>query len=428
MTLSPLLLKAPAQHLRQLILIRAGLILLLALAVITSAASDFARLPLAPILTVLGALTLLNAVSLMRVLWGAGIGQREIFWQLAADIVAVGLLAYFTGGATNPFLSYLLVPICIAAAILPSYLTWPLSLSGIGMYGLLLWHYQPLVLLAPPVHIHGAQNLDTGAHLHVVGMWLNFALSALLICFFVARMAATLRRQQEDLNARREEDLRNEQLLAIATQAAGTAHALGTPLSTIKTLIHELSRQPALEAAWGPELKILQQQVGVCGETLAELRHQADWEQLTHPQTTEALSYCRHIIEYWQLLRPDARAEIKLDSKLAAVKVRLHPTVQQAVINVLDNAADAGDEGITVDVSHDQHHLHWLIADRGTGMTRDTHAALGQRPLTTKPEGLGLGLFLTHATLERYGGRVEHRPRPGGGTCTDLALPLETSE
>src|SRR5690606_20684936 len=147
--------------------------------------------------------------------------------------------------------------ICTASAILPGYLAWPLSLGGIALYGLLLVWYQPLHLLAPPVHIPGApHSMETGAHLHVIGMWLNFALSALLVSYFVVRMARAIRWQQDELNTRREDDLRNEQLLAVATQAAGTAHELGTPLASIKTLLHELQQDAALTPLCGRELTI----------------------------------------------------------------------------------------------------------------------------------------------------------------------------
>ncbi len=71
-------------------------------------------------------------------------------------------------------------------------------------------------------------------------MWLSFALAAAVITFFAARMAEELRRQEELRAIRREEGLRDQQLLAVATQAAGAAHELGTPLATMSVLLKEM--------------------------------------------------------------------------------------------------------------------------------------------------------------------------------------------
>ncbi|HEY7884152.1 MAG TPA: ATP-binding protein [Cellvibrionaceae bacterium] len=429
MTYSSISLKAPTQHLKQLILIRSGLILLLSAAVFLAHLTQFARLPLAPILLILAGLTLINGLSLLRIGHYYEVRPPELFMQLAIDIIAVALMAYYTGGATNPFLSYLLVPICIAAAILPGYLAWPLSLGGIGLYGLLLGWYQPLDLLAPPVHIHGAHlSLETGAHLHVIGMWLNFALSALLVSYFVVRMARAIRWQQDELNTRREDDLRNEQLLAVATQAAGTAHELGTPLASIKTLLHELQQDAALPPLCGRELTILQQQVEQCAKILAKLRQRADLQQLTNPAALPVRDYCQQIIEHWQLLRPAINTEVDIDSSVNHQKLRPHTTIEQAIINVLNNAADASAEYLALSVRCSEFHLHWQILDGGVGIDAETRAKLGRTPVTTKSHGLGIGLFLTHASIERYGGQVKLHNRSEGGTCTEIILPLVATD
>jgi two-component system sensor histidine kinase RegB len=64
------------------------------------------------------------------------------------------------------------------------------------------------------------------------------------------------------------------------------------------------------------------------------------------------------------------------------------------------------------------------ILDNGPGITPGLHAKLGKTPVTTKEQGLGLGLFLAFTTVERLGGLVEMKPRISGGTCTTIQLPL----
>ncbi|MCP8897676.1 ATP-binding protein [Gilvimarinus xylanilyticus] len=413
-------LQAPSGHLRQLILIRS--LLIAALTIATIGANRFIELPLAPIVSVILMLTAVNLLSLARLYVRHPVASVEITAQLFVDILAVAALAYFTGGASNPFLSYVLVPVCIAAAVLPGIYAWALSLTAIALYGtLLIWHI-PLQQLAPP---NGGHHHAAEVNSHLIGMWLNFALSALLISYFVVKMATAVRRQQDSLNARREEDLRDEQLLAVATQAAGTAHELGTPLSTIKVLLSDLSRDNRITPLIGDDLSLLRRQINECGEILQRLRQRADIEQLTHPPLTAARDYCHQLIDRWLLLRPDAHAHVNLADSLEGQWVRFHPTIEQSLINVLNNAAEACAHDITIEVKADEHRLVWKVADQGEGLTEAANAALGKRPFTTKADGLGIGLFLTHASIQRYGGEVIQQSTPGAGTITIIRLPLE---
>lgn len=417
-------LKAPSGHLRQLIVIRT--LLITALSVGAWLTGMIASYPLAPVSAIILVLVIVNGLSALRLRWPLSVGSQELAAQLLVDILAVAAIAYFTGGATNPFLSYTLVPVCIAAAVLPGIHAWGLSLVAVCLYGLLLIWHEPLNLLAPPAHEHAHHS--PGVNLHVLGMWLNFALSTTLISYFVVKMAAAVRQQQDELNARREDDLRDEQLLAVATQAAGTAHELGTPLSTIKVLLTDLAQDAKTRELLGDDLTLLKNQVNECASILQRLRLRADIDQLTRPALVGAKTYCEQLLERWQLLRPEARTLIELDDKLAHRKVRLHPTVEQAIINVLNNAADASVQHLRVRVYCEGSELIWFIADSGAGIPPSTSAVLGKRPITTKPDGLGIGLFLTHASIQRYGGRVKIAPGEQGGTLTTIALPLESND
>ncbi|RCI67148.1 sensor histidine kinase, partial [Pseudomonas aeruginosa] len=91
-------------------------------------------------------------------------------------------------------------------------------LSGLALTGytlLLIWYH--------PLHLQAVQHEAMLINLHLFGMWLNFALSAAFITFFVVKMSEALRWQAHMQAERREESMRDQQLLAVATQAAGAA-------------------------------------------------------------------------------------------------------------------------------------------------------------------------------------------------------------
>ncbi|MBU2885369.1 sensor histidine kinase [Gilvimarinus agarilyticus] len=408
-------------HLRHLVFIRFLLILSLVLA--STIAHLFSSIPVIPIAVITLTLIAVNFASLPRTSPALEIQPAELALHLLIDIAAVAILAYFTGGVSNPLLSYILVPVCIAASVLPRLYAWSLSLLAIALYSLLLFWHQPLPLFTPHID-HHSHHLPS-MNIHMIGMWFNFALSALLISFFIVRMTATVRQHQDELNSLREEDLRNEQLIAVATQAAGTAHELGTPLATIKVLLGEIAADPLLPQQTQDDIALLGTQVSQCASILQKLRQRADIDQLTNPSAVPALKYCQQLLDHWQLLRPDVSTQQDLDKNLASHSVTLHPTIEQAIINVLNNAADASEEGIAIKVAIENERLLWRIIDDGKGIAPSTRPLLGTQPIsTTKPDGLGIGLFLTHASIQRYGGSVSLEAGPKGGTLTTITLPL----
>src|SRR5690625_3341721 len=178
-------------------------------------------------------LWLLTAYTFWRLRGSEDVSDGEFAAHLLCDIGILTVMLYYSGGITNPFVSYYLVPICIAAAVLGPGQTAAITLLSLGAHTLLLFHYQPVSFMMPPTP--GQQP-----HLHLVGMWFEFVVSASVIGFFVSRMAAALRVQQAELNGHREEALRQQQLISVATLAAGTAHELGTPLSTMTLLLDDM--------------------------------------------------------------------------------------------------------------------------------------------------------------------------------------------
>lgn len=351
--------------------------------------------------------------------------DAEFGAQLLLDIAIFSVLFYLSGGATNPFVSYYLVPLSIAAAVLPWRHTAALALLCIGFYSLLLFQYQPLPLFQPQGDPHHGEPLSAaiGIDPHITGMWFNFALSAALITSVVVRMASTLREQQAELNRRREQALHDEQLLAVATLAAGTAHELGTPLSTMTVLLEEMeSDDPQL----CDDLALLRQQVASCRSTLKRLISTAEEHQHGRFAPRPADTVLRETLTRWQVMRPQARYELTLQAG-SAPPLRSDAALEQAIINLLDNGMDAGGPlQLTLGWRDDAIELH--IRDHGPGIALDIAEQLGKPFVTSKGKGLGLGLFLSSATAERCGGEIRLFNHAEGGTEAVLRLPAARSD
>ena len=359
------------------------------------------------------------AASIWRSHWRIAITEGEFFAHLVADVIFFSALLYFSGGANNPFVSYYLVPICIAAATLPRSYSWLIALLSLSAYSALFYYHQPVMALEPHHHHHGG----SGANLHLLGMWVNFAVSAGLITFFVAHMAADLRRQEAEANRLREDELRNDQVLAVATLAAGTAHELGTPLNTMQLLLDDIAEAGSQDKE---DIATLRDQVQQCKATLQHLVSTAQFSNDQQQSPQDLRNYLEELLDNWQLMRPDADPQITIDSRCPDIAVQFSPTIAQSIHNVLNNAADASAK-VTICVNWDYQQLDMQIRDYGQGISRQQQEQMGQPFTSSKEGGMGLGLFLTRTTLNRIGGQVLMSNVTDGGVLTQIILPLASA-
>lgn len=415
---APFTLAGHAQHLGYWVIIRTLILICLGIAAVACLLAGTVNLPFTEILVALLILTSVNLLTYARLRKLLPVTQLEFFIQLLIDLICLSAVFYFSGGANNPFVSYFLVPICICAATLSGRYTLGIASVSVLSYSLLLFFHIPLPILSP--HHHA----DSSINLHVMGMWLNFFISACLITYFIVKMARDLRAQEAQLNQWREDQLRDEQVMAVATLAAGTAHELGTPLSTMKLLLGELRTEYSELLPLQKDLQLLQEQVNQCANTLRELVATAEQTKDGHLTKEKVGHYCHTLIERWKIMRPDVSAHINPPHGQPEIEAQFHPTISQAIINLLNNAADASPDGIEITLEWDAHKLRWTINDNGPGITDEITSHLGKSFISTKTKGLGIGLLLTQATINRYGGTVSLHNRKPQGATTQLDLPI----
>jgi two-component system sensor histidine kinase RegB len=428
-------------HLRRLFLLRCGAILAQFATLILLHrfySHDFAWVPM------LGAvcfLTFANALTWWRLSLNYPVGNLELFLQLSIDVLVLTVLLYYGGGSTNPFVSLYLLPLVIAAATLTRRHTWGMAALTLACYSLLMVWYVPLpggnaatdpaMSMQGMDHSHHDMNammsppatvipLEETFNIHVLGMWLGFVISAVVVAYFAAEMARAVRIRDAQLNRVREETLRNERIVALGTQAAGAAHEMGTPLSTMSVVIGEMRRDCG-DPEHQDNLNILDDQVKNCKRILDTL--------LKHAQETSSdLSleeFIRNVLDEWQLLRPTVRYIFKVDGLQPSPRLRADLALRSALLNLLNNAADASPEEMDIMLSWDNDNIALEIHDHGPGLTSEAAARAGSAHFTTKQEGRGLGLFLANATMDRLGGSVRLTNREGGGATTRVVIPLQ---
>jgi len=358
-------------------------------------------IPLLPLLLGVGMLGVFAVMAAWRLSQPWPLREWETVVHIAADTLVLGYLLYFTGGASNPFVTLLLVPIALSAAALS--IGGVLAVSGLAglAYLLLARYYVPLPGAT------GGHFSDF--HLHVAGMGVNFIIMALLLGFFINTLARAVRAQQMEVQRVRERALRDEGILAIATQAAGAAHELNTPLSTMRTLLPELRREHPTDAPLNEDLALLQDQVERCRTILREMVAFGQTQLSQEPERQTVDAFVHGCLERFQLLRPEAEVELGLGRSVGLLPLRAPPALRHALMNLLNNAADASavrqKNVVGLEVHRDGAMLEWIVMDHGPGFADDEDFAtrIGG---SEKQTGLGIGLALAEATAERLSGEL----------------------
>jgi len=386
-----------------------------------------------PMLVIIATLATLNAISLLRLRHDKPVSHLELFMQSGLDVLALSLLLYFAGGSTNPFISLYLLPLVIVAATLTARYVWGMAAFTTGCYSLLMVYYIPLphnhhdMQMGMPINM----EMDSAFNTHVLGMWLGFVISAVVVAYFVVKMAQAVRSRDELLVQVREEILRNERIVALGTQAAGAAHELGTPLSTMAVVIgelqHDASQQTGIDQTELSEsLTLLDEQVRGCRRILDKIMLNAQDSGTSTLQPADELM--AEVLSEWQLLRPTAQYRYTPGGTPPVPLLTVDVTLRAALMNLLNNAADASPQEIEIDTRWNSNFFTLEIHDNGTGLSEEVALKAGSAFFTTKTQGRGLGLFLANATLERLGGTVRLFNRAQGGATTVLALPVAHHE
>jgi two-component system, sensor histidine kinase RegB len=367
-------------------------------------AVDLRALPLWGGVAVLAAF---NAYASWRITQPSEPGPAEVFVHLLIDITVLAWLIGWSGGIENPFSTLFLLPIALSLLSLPKPWIWATATAALGGFAISVWAGRPL----PHVHSLMGDAFD----LHKAGMLVNFVVTAGVLLVFAARLATMWRARERELAALREKFTRNEGILALATHAASVAHELNTPLATLTLLVDDLDEQGSRE-----EHATMRLLIGQCRDRVRALAAPAQ-----EHSAGAGLVDLEEVIDRWQLVRPAIRLE---RSGSISGHERVDASVGHLLQALLNNAADASEHagGTQVDLrlAVDAGQLIGEIRDYGPGFSETTPLLPGTLFRSSKPGGLGIGLALSHATVERLGGELSMHASPTGhGVTVRFKLP-----
>ncbi|WP_297891620.1 HAMP domain-containing sensor histidine kinase [Shewanella sp.] len=342
--------------------------------------------------------------------------ESGLFIALSLDTLFWISWLHFSGGATNAFISLLLLPIALAAVTLPIWAPWVLTAMSTLAYSLMIF-----TVPESPMQHHG---MDMSSH--YLGMWFNFVISALVMTTSVALITKRMRRQDAQLAFMREGQLRQEQLLALGTASAQMAHQLATPLSTLRLLLDEVKEESGDASALVQEMETA---LGRCEHTLAELRLATESIRDRRQRPLLFGELIDGLKQKTLLLMPQTEIQWLMTctaEKLAERSILTDMSLTPAIMALIENAARASTEtlgsaqvDISVDIAPREDQIYLQIRDYGAGIAPALLPQLGTL-LIESPKGLGIALLLSHASLNRLGAELILANHPQGGTVAQI--------
>ncbi len=324
---------------------------------------------------------------------------------------------YFSGGATNAFISLLLLPIAIAAITLPRWAPWTLTFISTIAYSLMLY--------SVPDNQMQHHGMDMSSH--YLGMWFNFVISSLVLTTSVAFIAKRMRRQDSELAYMREAQLRQEKLLALGTASAQMAHQLATPLSSLRLLVDEVAEELDPES---PSIKEMEVALSRCEQTLTELRYATESIREQKQVEVEASNLIAMMRQQVTLLMPQLKLKLVVDSEVQRSHILTDASLLPALLSLIENAAGASENKIDekrvrveIDLEPEQLNLRIRVRDYGVGIPKHLLSQLGHK-LVDSPTGMGIALMLSHASFERLGGTLILGSHSEGGAVAEVILPV----
>ena len=348
---------------------------------------------------------------------------------LGFDILQLAALLFLTGGLANPFSILFLAPVATAAVSLPW--RWTLAVLALALVSATFLEFWNMPLRSA----EGAPILPPP--LYGVGLWAAICVSVIFVSVYGSRVAGEARQLASALNATELMLARAQHLSQLDGLAAAAAHELGTPLATVALVVHELAAQPHIAAFCAEDLKLAEEQVARCRTILGKLS--APSEMATASVDEVSIG---HLIE--EIAAPhrlqDVQIQVELDGEGPEPVFRRSPAVIYGVTNIVENAVGFAASLVVIRASWSPSGVQIEISDDGPGFSLQVLAQLGEPYISDRASarrsdgegagGLGLGLFIAKALLERSGGRLEiaNAAPIGRGAKVLLSWPLSALE
>ncbi len=351
-------------------------------------------------------LGILSNLYLIFIYQKTQLSDRSAFIFLVIDIIQLGALLYLTGGVTNPFVIFLIIPSVFSSSNLSLKTNILLVLLTIIVIFVLTFYSLDLPY---PISVH----------FHVSAYYFYaIPISLIIALIFMNYLAMTFGKQsrlRREALAKMEEVMATEhELLSLGGQAAAAAHSLGTPLSTIKIITQDLIKQFKGNKDIEKDIELLSSQVERCNKILEKLTLNPVEEDIFIDKDISIREYLSEIITSFKEISKK-NFIFNFDQYSNEKKITKSIEIVYGLRNFIGNANKFANKNIYINLKSDSELTEIIIEDDGNGYPRDILSKIGEPYLKSNDNvekskvGLGLGLFIGKTLLEKNFAFVECR-------------------
>ena len=326
------------------------------------------------------------------------LSDRSAFIFLVIDILQLGALLYLTGGITNPFVIFLLIPSIFSSSNLSLKTnTLLVTLTAITIVFLTFYHHDLPMPIKSDLHNNHYYYYSIPTALIIALIFLNY----------LAMSFGTQSRLRREALSKMEEVMASEhELLSLGGQAAAAAHSLGTPLSTIKIIAHDLEKQFHDQEDVKKDIELLSSQVERCNEILKRLTLNPVEEDEFIDKDLTMRDYLSEIILSFKEISKK-KFIFNFDQFSNVKKITKSIEIVYGLRNFIGNANKFSKNSIYINLKSDSEFTEITIEDDGNGYPKDVLSKIGEPylrsndPIDKSKTGLGLGLFIGKTLLEK---------------------------
>ena len=326
------------------------------------------------------------------------LSDRSAFIFLVIDIFQLGVLLYLTGGITNPFVIFLLIPSIFSSSNLSLRTnTLLVALTAITIVFLTFYHHDLPMPIKSDLHNNHYYYYSIPTALIIALIFLNY----------LAMSFGTQSRLRREALSKMEEVMASEhELLSLGGQAAAAAHSLGTPLSTIKIIAHDLEKQFHDQEDVKKDIELLSSQVERCNEILKRLTLNPVEEDEFIDKDLTMRDYLSEIILSFKEISKK-KFIFNFDQFSNVKKITKSIEIVYGLRNFIGNANKFSKNSIYINLKSDSEFTEITIEDDGNGYPKDVLSKIGEPylrsndPIDKSKTGLGLGLFIGKTLLEK---------------------------
>ena len=326
------------------------------------------------------------------------LSDRSAFLFLLIDILQLGVLLYLSGGITNPFVIFILIPSVFSSSNLSFRTNTLLVILTIIIIIFLTFNYEDL-----PINLNSDFHNN---HYFYYSIPTSLIIALVFLNYFAMTFGTQSRLRKEALGKMEEVMAKEHELLSLGGQAAAAAHSLGTPLSTITIITHDLIKQFKGQKDIEKDIELLNSQVERCNEILKRLTLNPVEEDEFIDKDINIRDYLNEIISsFKEISKKDFIFNFDQDSN--PKKINKSIEIVYGLRNFLGNANKFAKNTIFINLKSDSEITEITIEDDGNGYPRDIISKIGEPYLKSNyskdksKEGLGLGLFIGKTLLEK---------------------------